>query len=611
MEYDIYLSDMGHISGGETLEIGRKHIWISEGQRPRRSGITPVPGAWAPGWEQHRPRADWIASRRQPIGDPVQPRLAECWDVSDDLMTYTFHLQDLTGLTFHDGTPLDAEAIAWSFNYWAQNPAISWMYGLTGTSEGVYAEVVDDRTITFQINEAVAPAILENYLGYIYILPRHVWEQYDENTIYDFENLEAIGTGPFKLAEWNPGQYIIFDVNDNYYKGKPPGDHIVIQYFAQQDSMVQALIAGDIDAIMNLPGSFADRLAEYAEITLFEKPPLYENHPFFDMYGDAGLGHPALMDPNVRMAVALAIDKQQIVDVAWGGHAIPSDSNWDGGARWEGYTHPTLKSHEFDLELATRILEQAGYLDSDGDGVREMNDGCGELLNFRLMFESDQAEQFATVEMIAEWLRAIGITTNAEALDPSTLKDVLSSTDFDLVVSQCGFDWDPHWQMFWLSSYDIDWGLNCTSHNTLPLRLRSAQITSTRRRSTCMRMSHGSKWTVTTPTMPNGMIALNSRFAIASGRAGSGMRFTALFQWNRSGKGKDLRIFSLERGYTTARDGPVSSQGAWRQMPLAPAGPLRCPRLPRTAARMFNSPDFLRAQEDSPECLFCIRFWAL
>jgi peptide/nickel transport system substrate-binding protein len=394
------------------------------------------------------------------IGDPVQPRLAESWDVSDDLMTYTFHLRDLTGMTFHDGTPLDAEAIAWAMNYWAQNPAISWMYGLTDTSEGVFAEVVDDRTITLQINEAVSPAIMENYLGYIYVLPRHIWEQYDENTIYDFENLEAVGTGPLKLGEWNPGQYMIFDANANYYEGKPPVDRVVIQFYAQQDAMVQALIAGEIDAIMNFPGSFVDRLGDYPQISVFEKPPLYENHLFFNMYGDAGLGNPALMDLNVRKAVAHAIDKQQIVDVAWSGRAIPADSFWDGGARWEAFKHPTLKAYSFDLDLAASILDDAGYVDSDGDGVREMNDGSGEPLNLRILFESDQAEQFSTVEMIAEWLKEIGIETQSEALDPSTLNDVLTSTDFDLVVSQYGFDWDPDWQMFVLSSYAIDWGLN-------------------------------------------------------------------------------------------------------------------------------------------------------
>jgi peptide/nickel transport system substrate-binding protein len=393
------------------------------------------------------------------IGDPIQPRIAESWDISDDLMTYTFHLIDLEGATFHDGTPLTAEAIAWSFNYWAGNAAISWMYTLLDTSEGVYAEAVDDRTVVLQINEPMYPNAFLNYLGYVYIYPQHVWEEYDALSIYGFENLEAIGTGPFKLTEWNPGQYIIFDANENYYRGKPPVDRIVIQYYATPDAMVQALISGEIDAITSLAPVFADAFDEYPEITVFEKPPIYEHHLFFNRY-EYGLGHPALDDVVIRQAIAHAIDKQQLVDVNYGGRAVASDSYWDGGERFEQWAHPTLKAHEFNLELAANMLEEAGYVDSDGDGVREMNDGSGDPLSFRFNYESDDPVQLATVEMIANWLGAIGIETQVEGLDPGTLYDVLVSSDFDLVVSVYGFDWDPDWQMFTLSSYSLDYGLN-------------------------------------------------------------------------------------------------------------------------------------------------------
>jgi peptide/nickel transport system substrate-binding protein len=390
--------------------------------------------------------------------DGVVGRLAESWEISEDGMTWTFHLRDLTNATFHDGTPLTAEAIAWSLNYIAFNDAISWLYGAY-IDEGFGAEVVDDQTVVLQLLEPMNPDILLNYLVYVHIFPQHIWEQYDSESIYVFENIEAIGTGPYKLAEWEPGQYMIFDAHDGHVMGRPPVDRIIIQTYATQDGMIQALIAGEIDAIMNLDGIAVETLTAIPEITVFEKSPLYEHHIYFNMW-ESGLRNSAIEDKVVRQAIAHAIDKQQIVDVVFGGRAVASDSYWDGGLRWERWAHPTLEAHTFDLELATGMLEDAGYVDSDRDGVREMNDGSGEPLTLRLFFENDSSVQLSMAEMVRTWVSGIGIDLQLESLEPATLTDAVLSGDFDLGMSVYGFDWDPDYNVFWLTSYALDWGLN-------------------------------------------------------------------------------------------------------------------------------------------------------
>lgn len=390
--------------------------------------------------------------------DGVVGRLAESWEISEDGMTWTFHLRDLTNATFHDGTPLTAEDIAWGLNYIAFNEAVSWLYG-TYIDEGFGAEAVDDSTVVLQLLEPVNPDILLNYLNYVFIFPRHIWEEFDADSIYGFENREGIGTGPYKLTEWEAGQYMIFDAHDGHVMGRPPVDRIIIQTYATQDSMIQALIAGEIDAIMNLDATTVQTLETIPEITLFEKSPLYEHHIYFNMW-DGGIRNPAIEDKVVRQAIAHAIDKQQIIDVVFGGYGVASDSYWDGGVRWEEWAHPTLEAHTFDLELAAGMLEDAGYVDSDGDGIREMNDGSGLPLELRLVFESDSAQQLSMAEMIRIWVSAIGVELEMEGLEPATLADVVLSGDFDLGMSVYGFDYDPDYNVFWLTSYALDIGLN-------------------------------------------------------------------------------------------------------------------------------------------------------
>jgi ABC-type transport system substrate-binding protein len=106
------------------------------------------------------------------------------------------------------------------------------------------------------------------------------------------------------------------------------------------------------------------------------------------------------------------------------------------------------------------MLEDAGYVDSDGDGVREMNDGSGEPLTLSLFFESDSSVQLSMAEMVRTWLSGIGIELQLEGLEPATLADAVISGEYDLGMSVYGFDWDPDYNVFWLSSYSLDYGLN-------------------------------------------------------------------------------------------------------------------------------------------------------
>jgi len=409
-------------------------------------------GFWA--WEVlYDTLVDW-----GPV-DEVVGVLAENWEMSEDGLTWTFHLVDMENITFHDGTPLTAEDVAWSIEYIATNEAIYWLIGAV-SDVFVSSVAPDDETVILTFSEAVAPGAILDGLSYGYILPRHIWEQYDSETIYDFENAENIGTGPFMVSDWDPEQYLAMDANPNYWMGKPPVDRIIIQYYNSVDAQVQAIIAGEVDAIEIVPVDFVDVLRDVPEVTLNQRAPQFEFHFVFNM-DEEGLRHPAIGDLQVRRAIAHAIDKQQIVDVIFGGNAIASDSLQDGGPRFEAWAPPDVKSYTFDLAESNRILDEAGYLDTDGDGTREMNDGSGEPLLIRLYYQSEKAWAPPQAEMIAEWLEVIGITSEVEAVESVTLRgEIFTAKDFDMVLYYYGPMWDPDFNLLGLTCLGIDYEMN-------------------------------------------------------------------------------------------------------------------------------------------------------
>jgi len=180
---------------------------------------------------------------------------------------------------------------------------------------------------------------------------------------------------------------------------------------------------------------------------------------FFNMY-ETDTRHPALADVQVRRAIAHAINKQQLLDVAFGGRGVASNNMWDGGARFDYWSPPDVKSYPFDLDEANRILDAAGYADTDGDGMREMNDGSGQPLNFRFYFDAAQTSHLTYAEAISDWLAAIGIGTELEVLESLTLTETATSADFDIILYVYGFEWDPEWQLLSLTCLGIDWGIN-------------------------------------------------------------------------------------------------------------------------------------------------------
>jgi peptide/nickel transport system substrate-binding protein len=356
-----------------------------------------------------------------------EPRLADSWEVSEDGKTWTIHLHD--GITFSDGTPFTAETAVDYIN-WFNSTELKYWYAESLYMESV--EALDERTLRYTTSEPILNSPDYRFQWW-YFVPPHIWGELDDETLYTLDYSSPVATGPYVLVDHEPGVHLIFDARDDYYRGKPSIDRIVVQIYANTDALLNAFLAGEIDMThVEMPPETYDVLASAPNVTVEEKPPGGVHFLTFNMHA-SGNKHPALEDPILREAIDYAIDKDQLVEAALLGHGVTCPTNWACGPNYQDQLDPSLEVTPFDLDKARQLLEDGGYLDTDGDGVRETPDG--EPLRFRFYFESETPAHVTMTEYLTDWFKSIGIQIDPTAYDWATWNaQVLDERDYDLAL---------------------------------------------------------------------------------------------------------------------------------------------------------------------------------
>ena len=390
-------------------------------------------------------------------GCPGKPAIASSWERSTDGRTWTIQLHE--GITFSDGTPVTAGTVKELMEWWNGNDEIAVFQAEILSLESV--EVIDDLTLRYTTVDPIINS--PDYAWpYTWILPPHIWQGVDAEEIFSFEFDPPVGTGPYVLTEYVPGSHMVLDAREDYYRGTPPIGQIVYTIYPGADALNAALLAGEIDLTLPfLPPESYDILSGGPNITIEEKYPGDTYNLAFNLSA-AGTVHPAILDPAVRKAIDHALDRQRVVDEVFLGHAVTCPSNWACGPNYDGELNPDLAITPFDPGQASQILEEAGHLDADGDGVREST--SGQPLEFRLVYASDFPPGQEIAAFISGWLSEIGITVKVEAVDWATWYDVVTSQrDFDMAIDVALGDIDPASMDYWHSCWAADAGGYSTS----------------------------------------------------------------------------------------------------------------------------------------------------
>ena len=374
--------------------------------------------------------------------------LADSMSVSDDGMVYTFKIKP--GIKWHDGEPLTAKDIAFTYNLNRDHEDFPTIHSYA--EHFVSAEAPDDSTVVLTVDQPI-PSI-ESKLVFQYILPEHIWKDHAAgDAAAAFENLEMIGSGPFKMKEYKQNEFIRLETNKDYFNGPAKIDEVIFQVFQSPDVMIQALKSGQVDMITELPNTGIAALQNAENIKVVSGAPLSpdltdiilnqvadENCP---SEADGGIcsGHPALRDKQVRLALAYAVDKQRMIDVVMLGMATPGLALIpDGLGDW---FNSELKDFPYDVAKANQTLDDAGYVDANGDGVREMPDGTNSLI-FRLNYPSSSVVGPRLSELLSEMWGQIGVKVEIQAVEDDALTaKCCPALDYDIMIWGWVADPDP------------------------------------------------------------------------------------------------------------------------------------------------------------------------
>ena len=256
--------------------------------------------------------------------------------------------------------------------------------------------------------------------------------------------LDGVGSGPFTLTEWKKGQFWRMTANPNFWRGQVAIDEVVFRVYRNEDAMVAALKNGELDAAHSVPEASFPGLRTAENVVAVEGEQGGFDYLVLNSYADKpprdtskfDEPHPALLDPKFRQAIAHAIDKETIVSRALSGIGRPGTTMSPSPApKWI----PELtadEDYEFDLEKANQILDDAGYEDTNGNGIREYE---GEDIVLRYVIRTESQNSKPISEFITGWLKDIGIDSTVSSSDDGQLIEQAGKGDFDLYV----WGWTP------------------------------------------------------------------------------------------------------------------------------------------------------------------------
>lgn len=334
----------------------------------------------------------------------VIPWLAESWEAAPDGRSYTFALA--RGVRWHDGQPLTADDVAFSFDYYARYP-----YRWTSMAVVAGADVLAPDRVRVRLQQPFAP-FLEVIAGVVPIIPKHIWSRVGNPVTYARSDA-SVGSGPFTLAEYRSadGAYRL-EAYPDYFRGKPVvGEYQ--QLSVPSETMVQAVRQGQLDLAWTTDGSVVDLFKTDPRIRVLATPPLSV------VRLAVNTGRPPLDRAEVRRALAHALDREQIARVitksapiVGGAGLVPPETPW---------FDPSVRAYPFDLAKARALLG-------------------GQTPTIELLADPSNREP----ELMRPMLQAAGITLVTKRADGKTRTQLLREGSFQLgLVQHIGVGGDP------------------------------------------------------------------------------------------------------------------------------------------------------------------------
>lgn len=360
------------------------------------------------------------------------PGLATDWETSKDNLTWTFHLNK--NAKWHDGKAVTSNDVKYTYELMLKT-GMGYMY--ESYLEGIDSITCpDDNTVVIKTKEPKANMLMNTTP----ILPEHIWKKIKESKLGTYSNAEMIGSGPYKFVSNKDGAVKITK-NPDYYGTAPNIENYVFVEYKNTDLLAQALKVGEVDAAVNLSATQFEQLNDEKDIAAVSGEILGFMQVGINCSTDsASKGNKLLKDKNIRQAIEYAMDKKQIVDMAYGGQGEVGTTLINPSDKYH-YEPSEDENRSYNIEKANSLLDNSGYKDTDNDGVRE--DENGKKLSFDFINISDNTDEVKTGQLIAASCKKAGIEVNLKTMDSGALQDAIDSSNYDMFMWGWGADYDP------------------------------------------------------------------------------------------------------------------------------------------------------------------------
>jgi peptide/nickel transport system substrate-binding protein len=359
----------------------------------------------------------------------IQPSLAESTTASPDGKTVTYALR--SGVTWHDGTPFTADDVVFTFALIGDQGLSQYAQWLTDMTD---VKAADPSTVevTYKRPQAFDPGLA------IPILPKHLWTGMTAAQIQKFANDTPVGTGPFTFGSWERGQTISVERNPDFWGTAAGSSTIIWVLYQNEDVMAQGLEANEVDILPEVPPTIWDGLSTGGDVKPISLSGFSFHHIGINVSDSSTSGgNPLLLDRNVRQALSLAVDRNQLVQIALAGHGKPGSVLLPpamGDFQLQVAADAQLNAN---ADKATQFLDQAGYAPG-ADGIREKG---GQRLEFRLIAIESTTVDVRAAQLFANAAKDVGIKLNLSTLDENTLGSTVynvDAPDWDIFV----WGWD-------------------------------------------------------------------------------------------------------------------------------------------------------------------------
>jgi peptide/nickel transport system substrate-binding protein len=349
------------------------------------------------------------------------PELAERWEISEDKKTYTFHLRKTA--RWHDGKPFTSRDVVATFDKF-QDQTTKAAHVRAMLLELSSYSAPDDYTFVMVWKRPYSFTL--DSLSSMPIQPAHVigklnGRQYNE-AVSDPLNRHPIGTGPFRFVTWESGSKIVIERNPDYDRDKPFLDRVVFRIVADNTVRLQLAERGELDLTRGVTSDQWRRMDSPALRNDWNRSRFAPNQYTWIGWNEA---RPVFADKRVRMALSMLIDRPGIIDKLLYGLPVPTECHFYAAT---GQCDPAIKPPPYDPAAAQRLLDEAGWKDTDGDGVRDKG---GKPFQFVFMLPTAAEEGARWGAKVKEDMARAGVVMDIQKVEWSAFSKRLVEHNFD------------------------------------------------------------------------------------------------------------------------------------------------------------------------------------